>query len=451
MPRPPDDLDTTAVDSGPPPAARADLLMVIADGAIRAVPFAGPALVIGRAPDCDVVIDHPKLSRRHARVTSGAPPRVEDLGSKNGVTLGSGARQAGPPTALADGEAFHIGPFTFVVTSARASDPSSRRTGVERLVVDDPAPERASPLIREIAASGVNVLIQGETGVGKDVLASTLHALAGRAGPFARINCAALTPSLLEAELFGYEKGAFTGAGQRKVGLLEAAADGTAFLDEIGEVPLALQAKLLHALEAREALPLGATRPVAITARFIAATNRHLPTEVAAGRFRGDLFFRLDGVTLDVPPLRERRQLIAPLALRFLAEAAARLGRPAPAVEPDVLPTLEARPWPGNVRELKAVVERALLLARGAVVGVRHLAFASAAEPAAAPPASTAAAATGDDLAFLTAEQRADRARMIAALDECVGNQTRAARALGIARSTLVAKLALYRIPRPRG
>jgi DNA-binding NtrC family response regulator len=439
--RPPD--ETTAVDSGTPHAAAGDVLMVIGDGQIRSVPFARTTLVIGRSSECDVVIDHPKLSRRHARLIRGPQLGVEDLGSTNGTNVG-GEILHGEVGILRQGEAFHIGPFSFVVTTTATREPSSLRSGAERLVVADPSEDRVEPLIREIAESGVNVLIQGETGVGKDVLATTLHTLSRRAGPLARINCAALTESLLEAELFGYEKGAFTGAVQRKAGLLESATGGTAFLDEIGELPPAIQAKLLHAIEVREVMRLGATKPVAIDARFVAATNRDLAADVADGRFRSDLFFRLDGVTLHIPPLRDRRSLIAPLALRFLREAAARLGRGNAAATPEVLQALESRPWPGNVRELKAVMERAVLLARGNEIGVRHLAFAPA--PADASPAEPAE----PEVAALTKEQNDDRARIIAVLDECAGNQTRAAKKLGIARTTLVNKLALYRIPRPR-
>jgi transcriptional regulator with GAF, ATPase, and Fis domain len=433
-----------------------DVLMVIGQGQIRTVPFVSDTLTIGRSDECDVVVDHPKLSRKHARVTRRQGLAVEDLGSTNGILVGGATRHGGPPTTLREGEAFHIGPFAFVVTHAAAAEPSSRRSGAERLVITDPTEDKVPPLIREIAESGVNVLIQGETGVGKDVLASTIHALSKRNGPFARINCAALSESLLEAELFGYEKGAFTGAVGRKTGLLEAASGGTAFLDEMGELPLSIQAKLLHAIEVREVLRLGATRPVSIDARFVAATNRDLPAEVAAGRFRSDLFFRLDGVTLHIPPLRDRRSMIAPLALRFLSDAAARLGHAKASASPDVLQALETRSWPGNVRELKAVIERALLLARGGEVGVRHLAFAkesgeiaAPAPPAPAPSPAPRVEAAGD-LSFLTPEQLEDRANIIAVLEECVGNQTRAAKKLGIARTTLVNKLTLYRIPRPR-
>jgi two-component system, NtrC family, response regulator AtoC len=444
------DLDnTTAVDSGVRPPG--DVLMIVGDGHIRAVPFASGALTIGRALECDVVVDHPKFSRRHARITRDPEVRVQDLGSTNGTRIGGTVYRGGDPVQVHPGETFHIGPFSFVVTASAGTEGSSGRSGRERLVVAEPARDRVAPLIGELAASGVNVLLQGETGVGKDVLATTLHDLSGRTGPLVRINCAALSESLLESELFGYVKGAFTGATADKDGLLEAASGGTVFLDEIGELPPGVQAKLLHAIEARQVTRLGATRPVMIDARFIAATNRDLAGEVAAGRFRRDLFFRIDGITLHIPPLRERISLIGPLALRFLHEAGERLGRPAMSMSADGLVALEAHPWPGNVRELRAVIERAVLIAKGAEIAPRHLMFAR--EPAAAAPAAPAApppATAPAGLDFLSEEELEDRARVIAALADCSGNQTRAAKLLGISRTTLVNKLTHYRIPRPR-
>ena len=455
--------DSTRRDVAGAATAVGDMLVVAGAGRIAAFPLHGAEVVIGRAPGCDVTIDHPSLSRRHARVRRGARTTVEDLSSTNGTRVGARLLRGGPPVELDGGAGFQIGPLAFVIVPGRAGDPSLQVSGVERLVVDDPAADRLPPLVRDIARSGVNVLIQGETGVGKEVLAGSLHALSGRTGAFVRVNCAALSDTLLESELFGHEKGAFTGAVAARPGLLEAAAGGTVFLDEIGELAPGTQAKLLRAVEAREILRLGSTRPIAIDARFIAATNRDLPEAVAAGTFREDLFFRLDGVTLRIPPLRARPRLIATLALQFLAEAGARLDRGSLEAEPSLLPALEAHDWPGNVRELRAVIDRAVLLTSGRTIGVRHLAFAPrppapapAPSPAAAPSPPLAATPTppppaaADDGLGLTAEQRLDRARIVAALERHAGNQTRAARELGIARTTLVQRIALYRIPRPR-
>ena len=405
-------------------------------------------IVIGRGAECDLRIDHPTLSRRHVVVRRrGDRLTVQDLGSTNGTRIGADTRRGGEPVALAPGESFHVGPFTFVAlrTGAEADGSAS---GVARLRVIDPTPDGVPALVREAAATTTSLLVLGETGTGKEVLAETLHALSGRRGPLVRINCATLAEALLESELFGHEKGAFTGAVAARAGLLESAAGGTVFLDEIGELPPGVQAKLLRAVEQREVVRLGSVRPLPIDVRFLAATNRDLPAEVAAGRFRRDLYFRLDGLTLVIPPLRERRERIGSLALQFLAGRAR--------LRADVLAALEAHPWTGNVRELKAVIDRAVLLARGGDPEVRHLVFlAEPALAAPAPPAASAAPAPPVAPAAipgeLSAAERAERAEILRVLDACGGNQTRAARELGIARSTLVAKLRLYRIRRPRG
>ncbi len=334
---------------------------------------------------------------------------------------------------------------------------SSNRSGRDRLRVDDPTPSGVPAFVRDVARSATSVLVQGESGVGKDVLAETLHALSDRQGELARINCAALSETLIESELFGYEKGAFTGATTSKVGLLESVQGGTVFLDEIGELPLSTQAKLLRAIESREVLRIGSIRPIKIDVRFIAATNRDLPTEVNEKRFRQDLYFRLDGITLMIPPLRERRDRIPALAVRFF-EAALEKSAKRSTLAPEVFAALQAYDWPGNVRELKAVIERALLLARGNELGVRHLAFSPRVEGS-SPVAAVANAAPAvvtkrvpDDpaLAHLTPAEREQRRELLEALEKFSGNQTRAAKALGISRTTLVNRLNLFRIARPR-
>jgi transcriptional regulator with GAF, ATPase, and Fis domain len=426
------------------------VLLVAGEGRLSSHVLSAP-LVIGRDAGCDLPIADPAFSRRHAIVSPGPPVTVQDLGSTNGTRIGERVVHGGDPLAMAVGDSFHVGPYSFMlVTRSPGTDASA--TGRELLRVVDPTVDGVTTMIRELAAGGVNVLILGETGVGKEVLAETIHTLSKRRGGFVRVNCAAITEPLLESELFGHEKGAFTGAAAAKVGLLEAADGGTLFLDEIGEMPAGIQAKLLRAVEQREVLRIGATRPVPIDVRFVAATNRDLPSEADAGRFRRDLFFRLDGVTLTIPPLRERVGQIGPLALHFLAEACRRAGREPLPIRTEVLAALEGYAWPGNVRELKAVIERAVLLARGASPAVRHLVFApssgeaGAPEPAARSPAPAVPASP----AALGADEAADRDRIIEALDKCAGNQTRAAKLLGISRSTLINKVRFYRIPRPR-
>jgi len=420
-----------------------EVLLVVGSEQLITHHITGDAVVIGRSAECDLVLDHRALSRRHAVLRRQPGLSVQDLGSINGVRVAGIIHRGGAPIALASGESFHIGPFSFLVVDAKSAEPSTDRSGTDRLLVMDPRVEGVSSLVVEIAKSAVNVLVLGETGVGKEVLANTLHELSGRTGPLSSINCATLSESLLESELFGHEKGAFTGALGTKPGLLEAAEGGTVFLDEVGEMPLSLQAKLLRAVESREIRRIGATRSTPIDVRIIAATNRDLVAEAAAGRFRKDLFFRLDGVSLRIPPLRERKHAIGPLALLFVEDAARRLGRPETRATPELLVALAAHDWPGNVRELKAVIDRAVLLARGSQLGSRHLAFAAKA-PASPPPTAPAPPLANDG-------DQADRARVVAALEQCVGNQTRAAKLLGISRTTLVNKIALYRIPRPRG
>ncbi len=282
------DARTTPLDEAAP--AVSELLVIVGSGHLITHPLGSAPVLIGRAAECDVVIDHRALSRQHAILERSPSLTIKDLGSTNGIRLARGIVRGGDPVPLAAGESFHIGPFACMVVSADTSEASTERTGRELLRVEDPTASGVSPLIGEIARSDVNVLIQGETGVGKEVLASTLHELSGRTGPLSSVNCAVLSEPLLESELFGHEKGAFTGAVGLKQGLLEASSGGTVFLDEIGELPLSLQAKLLRAVQSREVRRIGSTRSVPIDVRFIAATNRELATEVAEGRFRQDLF-----------------------------------------------------------------------------------------------------------------------------------------------------------------
>src|SRR5262245_10459913 len=243
------------------------------------------------------------------------------------------------------------------------------------VIVEDPRMRRVYGLANSAARGAISILIVGETGVGKDVMATQIHRLSPRAkAPFVTLNCAAISESLLESELFGHEKGAFTGATDAKAGLLEMAPGGTVFLDEIAEMPAKLQAKLLRVLETREIQRVGSVKTRAIDVRFVAATNRDLEADIAEGKFRRDLYYRLNGITLHIPPLRERRAEILPLVRSFLARFAREAGdRPAPDISPDAGRLLENYPWPGNVREVRNVVERALLLCEGSEITPEHL------------------------------------------------------------------------------
>ncbi|MBK7402855.1 MAG: sigma 54-interacting transcriptional regulator [Myxococcales bacterium] len=229
-------------------------------------------------------------------------------------------------------------------------------------------------LADQVAQGTITVLIEGETGVGKEVLAQRVHSRSPRRErPFLRVNCAALPEALLEAELFGYEKGAFTGAERAKPGLLETAHGGSVLLDEVGELPLVIQAKLLRVLEAREVIRLGDVQPRPIDVRFLAASNRDLATMVESGAFRADLYYRLNGVTLRLPPLRARRHQLVELAEEFVRATSAGLGRGSIELGAEAIATLQAHDWPGNIRELRNVIECAVLVCGAGPIEPRHL------------------------------------------------------------------------------
>ncbi|MEO6953920.1 MAG: sigma 54-interacting transcriptional regulator [Polyangia bacterium] len=342
-----------------------------------------------------------------------------------------------------DGRSAHA-----LLGKAHGHDERPSSTASEPLVLDG-AMRRVYAMVDRIAPSELPVLIEGETGVGKELLAEAVHRASRRRGPLVRINCAAIAESLLESELFGHEKGAFTGATQAKPGIIESAHQGTVFLDEVGELPGPLQSKLLRVLECKQIQRVGALRPRAIDARFVSATNRNLEAEVRAGRFRNDLYFRLNGVTLFVPPLRERPAEVLELAKRFVREAAERIGRGAMRLDRSAEIALTTHAWPGNVRELRNAIERAVLLEDGDQLGATHL---PATDAASSRPAlrETDRPFADDGAERLAPAVLAERARILEALEACHGNQTRAAAQLGMSRGTLLMRLDALRIKRPR-
>jgi two-component system, NtrC family, response regulator AtoC len=451
----PADLIPTAPAQKTAGAPRRRTLLVMSGDDVRPhpVPLLG-TLTIGRGSTSDVQVDHPSISRAHLQLALAEDEiTVTDLDSANGTTLRGVRLPANVGVRVAANEAIDAGDVTIVVQEFRAfavtapaeARPSGKIPPTIDPVVIDPAMKRLYDLAARVAHGTIGVLLVGETGTGKEVLAEFVHRASPRAhGPLVRINCAALTESLVESELFGHDKGAFTGAQKDRRGLLEAADGGTAFLDEIGEVPLAVQAKLLRVLEEGTLLRVGSTTPRQIDVRFVAATNRDLEAEADAGRFRRDLYFRLAGVMLAIPPLRTRSDEIELLARRFAAEAAARLSRPVPRIADAVLARLRTHPWPGNVRELRNAIERAVLLAERDVIEVEHLPFAASPRPVAPAPAATPTAGLSDELAAL------ERDRILAAIEQCGGNQTRAAELLGMPRRTFINRLDQYGIPRPR-
>ena len=416
--KPPIDLVTTAADNsrGGGPVVGAYVL-VVGDAKMitRRLPSKGE-VVVGRDPDCDLALDDSRISRRHAKlIVEGDAVRIEDLGSTNGLKIGSAQFARGAQVPLRLGDSVRLGPYTLIVL---ANEPVASNDGVVRaaVVVRDPSLAGKTEMIERIARHEVGVLIHGETGTGKEVLARTLHALSKRPGELVAINCAALTGTLLESDLFGHERGAFTGALKTKPGLFEVAGKGTVLLDEIGDMPLELQGKLLRALEAREVYRVGGVQPIELHARVIAASHRSLPELVERGAFREDLFFRLNGITLELVPLRERRETIATLANEFLAEVARGVH-----FSPSALASLTTYDWPGNVRQLKLVVARAALLANGGTIDVRHVLLDAPRSATAAPISVTSKAVTSEEFAALAKEHR--------------GNATAIARALATSRS----------------
>jgi len=422
-------LETTTCEPSTIDEPRRPVALIIPlDGADREpVELAvGEVLSIGRSRSSGITIDDGAVSRLHATITWDGADRVTvtDHGSRNGTVV-DGERVRGARDDVRHGAVLEVGPRRLLVLLPRArtssADDASHSTAMDRV----------RELVQRAALSDLPVLLVGETGVGKDVLARAIHeGSRRRPRPFVAQNCGAITESLAESILFGHEKGAFTGAHARSVGVFEAASGGTLFLDEIGELSPSTQTRLLRVLEQREIVRLGATRPTPIDTRLVTATHRDLEAMVADGSFRSDLLYRLDVIRIRVPPLRERVDEIPGLVGQLLAEA-----DPSGEVElgDDALRALCAHTWPGNVRELRNAIGRAVALRSGPRLSAADFALTGRDESA------RGAGAPQGPLRGTVSD--VERAAIVAALEATGGNRTHAAAKLGIARRTLLYKL----------
>ncbi len=317
--------------------------------------------------------------------------------------------------------------------NARLSRLAESGEAAAEIVGNSAAIAKVLDLIRSVAPSDSTVLVTGESGTGKELVARAVHRISPRGSSrFVPINCAALNPSLLESEIFGHEQGAFTGAVKRKIGLIEAGQGGTLFLDEVGETEPAFQAKLLRVLQEREFFRVGGTDPIPADVRVVAATNRDLKAEIGKGRFREDLFYRLNVFPIPVPPLRERLEDVAPLTEHLLTGLARKLGRPRLRASPEAMEVLRRYAWPGNVRELQNAIERAALLCGGETIGPEHLPAELAARPPSPPPSDLPPLG---DLPPREARERLDRSYVRELLRALHGNVSEAARRAGLGRS----------------
>jgi len=386
----------------------------------------GESIELGRDASCELVVEQRTASRHHAKVgLENGALFVEDLGSHNGTWVDG--RRLRKERALASGGCrVRIAAFELVIwTLASAAE--------EDVVIEGGAMQDVLALARKVARGHTTVLVLGETGVGKEVLANQIHKWSARTGNFAVVHCAAIPENLLESQLFGHEKGAFTGADRRTDGLVQAAHRGTLFVDEIGELSASAQVKLLRVMETKSVARVGSTQEASIDVRFICATHRDLQKEVDKNQFRSDLYYRIASFVLRVPPLRERSAEIPALAQTFARTFAERAGSPAPAFAHGALTALMGYAWPGNVRELRNAIEHAMVLAEGKTIELEHL-----------PESIRSVKIEKRDGIFGELEELEKR-RILAALEEHGGNQTRAAAALGMSRRALVYRLSRWR------
>jgi DNA-binding NtrC family response regulator len=447
-------------------------------------------VTVGRSFNCDITITDPTVSREHLVLHVGTEVQAENQGTNPAVIDGM-SLATGEIRMIASGSVIVLGETTCIFQAMRPRSsrplPLFSDDGLP-VVVRDAEMHRIFGVVQLVAPTRLGVLILGETGTGKEVVAASIHQHSDRAHrKLVKLNCAALPSSLLERELFGNERGAFTGADERKIGIFEAAAGGTLFLDEVAEMPIATQAKLLRSVETQEVTRVGGVAPIKVDVRIIAATNRPLLSLTERGLFRSDLYYRLNGTTIVLPPLRRRRGEILPLAAQFVRAAAKRANKPVPTLDGLVEEMLLRHDWPGNVRELRNAMDRATALCLGKEIRAEDLPpdlvrevdrisrvpVAEAYAPSLPIPPNPAPNFAGDRVPdsirpvrrsepagsrrsqlpgeLEDAKGRLEKARILEALAEAHGHQAKAASILGISRRTLINKMVRYQIQRPRG
>ena len=414
---------------------------------------------IGRSKEADLLLPDPSVSRLHARIFRVGDQYFLSDNSKNG-TIVEGKRIT--QVQLEGDVSFSIGPYRIHFSrSGNTPSMSEPPTVVPGSAVDPlPRPDKKISSdtsfttldiignsaviktfisnIKKVAGSDFPVLIEGETGSGKELASRGIHECSSRKNsPFVIVNCGAISPELVESELFGHEKGAFTGATTQRRGAFEIAHGGTIFLDEIGELPYRLQPKLLRALEQKEIKRVGGNESILVDVRILAATNRNLTKELSEKRFRDDLYFRISTITLTVPPLRDRRDDILPIAMHFLADAASRANRPVPDFSIPAVELLSSYDWPGNVRELRNAIQRAVVMSDSPSLTSRDFAFLLPVHSDTSPEVIDQS---------LSRWEQSEKSNILSELSRQKGNKTRTARELGIAKSTLFEKLKKYGI-----
>lgn len=405
-------------------------------------------VLIGRRPDCEITLEGPQVSRDHASIHyDGGYYLIEDH-SKNGTFLNEKKIRK---ERLNNGDLIAIGDWRIrftddageshqatVTVAMGQGEKSGEPTGeiFSGMVGISGKMREVFRLIEKVAPSQATVLILGETGAGKELVAGALHQLSKRSAlPFVALNCAAISPNLIESELFGHEKGAFTGALQTHAGAFEQAAGGTLFLDEIGDLSLDLQSKLLRSLESLKIRRVGGQAELPVKCRIVTATHRNLMQEVKAGKFREDLYYRLFVIPIELPPLRQRREDIPSLARHFINQMRQMRPESPPAVTKEALGKLQEHLWPGNVRELKNVILRAILLADDGPVEAHHIVFLPQAVSEAAPEPQTLV--------------EMEKEMILQKLKATGWNKAAAARELGLATSTIFKKIKDYGLKEP--